>query len=232
MSSRDPAPKRLTSLSTMVLNRNPAAAIPPRNPTWVLFPAAVIWAITSCTFHPAHSDDTSHCSGVRVPRVSAKAARSAWIIGQTSAMVLLLSPRCAGGAFVGPSPQEPSLHLVGGQRRGPTVLLAGLGVPAQATQEVGAGSHKGVIVGPGRRLRGLGQPVDRDQGGFRTLGQAERDRPVELDDRRGHHRPELVVVLEDDRPIRRLPRVGASGRANTRPPPGRRPRSAAGHPAG
>ena len=67
---------RAMSLVCMREKLKPLPMILAKNAGGVIMALAVMWATTSRTDQPPHSDGLSHCSGVRVERSSASAARS------------------------------------------------------------------------------------------------------------------------------------------------------------
>src|SRR2546423_6017029 len=99
-----------------------------------------------------------------------------------------------GGALL----QEPALGEVVGERCGTLELEAGLGGPAELSQEVPAHGRE-QVVGAERRLSG--EVVDQVQGGRGTVRHPDRNGTVQLDDRRWHELSHRVVERHDARPI-------------------------------
>src|SRR5256885_6357403 len=119
----------------------------------------------------------------------------------------------SAGAVGGALLQEPALREVVGERCGTLELQAGLGGPAELSQEVPAHGREQVV----RAERWLiGEAVDQVQGGRGAVRHPDGDGAVELDDRRWHELGERVVERHDARPIGlrrgRGPRVACGDR--------------------
>ena len=125
-------------------------------------------------------------------------------------------------ALAGPRQQQVALAL-GRRERGGAPQLIRLGITAEAAQDVGAGRAEQVVAG---EPRVAGDRVQRRQRGFGPIGVQDRDRAVELDDRRRRQLSERVVEGDDRLPVglleRARPRVAGGDRGLDRGPNGRR----------
>src|SRR2546423_3707296 len=99
-----------------------------------------------------------------------------------------------GGALL----QKPALGEVVGERCGTLELQAGLGGPAELSEEIPAHGREKVVRAE-RLLRG--EFVDQIQGGRGAIGHPDGDGAVQLDDRRWHELSHRVVKRHDARPI-------------------------------
>ena len=82
------------------------------------------------------------------------------------------------------APEQRSLARVAGQRRRALELGARLVEASELGQQIAAHARQQVVAGQRRLVR---ERVDERQPGGRPVGHADRDRAVELDDRRRRH---------------------------------------------
>src|SRR5579864_6213474 len=107
------------------------------------------------------------------------------------------------GALGGPSEQQPPLALVLRQPGGTFELAARLDVPAKLHQQVPAYTRQ-QMVSPERRIRT--QPLDDFEPRGRTVCHGDRDRAVQLDDRRSRQARELFIETRYPDPVGALHR--------------------------
>ena len=93
-----------------------------------------------------------------------------------------------------------AFRVVGGQRERVAVRVGGFGTPVETTKEIGACRRQQVVSGEHARVV---ERVHEPQPGLRSVGHPDRDRAIELDDRRRDHPRELLVERGDLHPVGR-----------------------------
>src|SRR5262245_41201187 len=94
--------------------------------------------------------------------------------------------------------EEVALACVARERRRTLALGAGLVEAAESSQQVAAHARQEMIV---LQRRFLGQRVDQLEPGSRTVRHPDRDRAIELHDRRWHDPGERIVERRDASPV-------------------------------
>ena len=95
MSAGEAPRSAATPFSWTLSKLNPEPIIRPKNAGGVSLAAEVMWASTSRTVQPLHSEGVAQSSLLRPRRSAARAVRSACTVGQISVVPMDVSPRAA-----------------------------------------------------------------------------------------------------------------------------------------